>query len=615
VSGNGLLTFGAVLSLLYFGRDVLVPITLALMLSLLVAPLVRALKRLGLPRAGAVVAAVLALALGLTAVGTMLGTQVVHMAASLPQYGHTIEEKLHDLKDMTVGRLDTLTNEATRVIEGHSAALATPARPAERLSPPSEGLMPVEVHEPQPSPLQILGRILVSVWTPVETTGIVVVVLVFVLLEQEALRDRVVRMVGGANIRLTTLALTDAGSRLSRYFVSQFAVNVGVGTTLALGLTAVGVPNATLWGTLAAALRFVPYVGVWIAALLSTVLALAIVPGWSLALVTLGLFILVELIAGQIVEPYLYGHTTGLSPLSVVVAAIFWSSLWGPIGLILSTPLTLCLMVLGHHIEALSFLEILLGDTQALTLPQRLYQRAIAGDAHEIIGVAREFLKHNTLAAYCDLVLMPALHMGFLDYEMGAISRDQQVRLREVIVTVVLALNDDKPRRSRRLGGPSVLDLSSPGHLLRQHREQQSGRWQGPLQVPAESVMLCFGAGAPADEIAAELLVRLLRDRKVDARHFSLEELHGPRPAGATAAGVAIVYLISAFPSPERERCETLIEQLRKLFPDPLLVTVLLPGMSVRQDSAAPNGKADYAVTSFVEAVRVCLERPLTQPP
>ena len=615
MSGNGLLTFGAVLSLLYFGRDVLVPITLALMLSLLVAPLVRALKRLGLPRAAAVVAAVLALALGLTAVGTMLGTQVVHMAASLPQYGHTIEEKLHDLKDMTVGRLDTLTNEATRVIEGHSAALATPARPAERLSPPSAGLIAVEVHEPRPSPLQILGRILVSIGTPVETTGIVVVVLVFVLLEQEALRDRVVRMVGGANIRLTTLALTDAGSRLSRYFVSQFAVNVGVGTTLALGLAAVEVPNAMLWGTLAAALRFVPYVGVWIAALLSTVLALAIVPGWSLALVTLGLFILVELIAGQVVEPYLYGHTTGLSPLSVVVAAIFWSSLWGPLGLILSTPLTLCLVVLGHHIEALSFLEILLGDTQALTLPQRLYQRAIAGDAHEIIGVAREFLKHNTLAAYCDLALMPALHMGFLDYEMGAISRDQQVRLREVIVTVVLALNDDKPRRSRRFGGPSVLDLSSPGHLLRQHREQQSGRWQGPLQVPAGSVMLCFGAGAPADEIAAELLVRLLRDRKVDARHFSLEELHGARPAGATAAGVAIVYLIRAFPSPERERCETLIEQLRKLFPDPLLVTVLLPGMSVRQDSAAPNGKADYAVTSFVEAVRVCLERPLTQPP
>jgi hypothetical protein len=219
--------------------------------------------------------------------------------------------------------------------------------------------------------------------------------------------------------------------------VSQFAVNLGVGGAVAVGLTVLGLPHALLWAALSTVLRFVPYVGIWIAALFAAVLAAAVDPGWSLAFGTLGLFVIVELIAGQLIEPQLYGHTTGLSPLSVVIAAIFWSSLWGPIGLIVSTPFTLCLVVAGRHIKALSLLDILLGDNQALTMPQRFYQRALSADSDEIIASARTFLKRNSFATYCDVVLMPALYLARLDLQTGAITEEQQRRVRDAMVAVI----------------------------------------------------------------------------------------------------------------------------------------------------------------------------------
>jgi predicted PurR-regulated permease PerM len=602
----GIIAFATVLALLYFGRDVLIPFTVALILSLLIAPLVRRLRRIGLGRVPSVLVAVLISAFVVTATAGVLGTQVLHMAASLPQYERNIQQKLRNLDDMTVGRFNVLTSEASRLIESHpmSVGSTVPSGTGSAAAAP----IPVELHQPRPAPLQIMAKVLASVWVPIESTGIVLVVLVFVLLEHEALRDRFIRVAGGTNIRLTTLALNDAGERLSRFFVSQFAVNLGVGAAVGLGLAVLGVPQAALWGALATLLRFVPYVGVWLAALLASALAIAIVPGWSLALSTLGLFIAVELIAAQVVEPHLYGHTTGLSPLSVVVAAIFWSALWGPIGLVLSTPLTLCLLVIGRHIRALGFLELLLGDTQALTLPQKFYQRALSGDADEILADARTFLKRNSFAAYCDLVLMPALHLGFLDFELGAISRDQQLKIRDLLVAVVSALGGE-PKRLRR-HRLSVLDDEDPGRILRQHREQLTGRWQGPVVVPPGSILLCLGLGSPADTIAAELLVRALREQGLDGRHVSIEDLDTEsRPPGADPAAVAIAYLVSAFPSAERARSEQTKDRLRQHLPNARVVSVFLPGILIQKELSPYVGNADHAVSSFVDAVEVLLER------
>ena len=603
----GIIATATLLGVLYFARDVLVPVTLAFILSLLIAPLVRVLRRIGLGQTQSVLAAVFVLALSFGAIAAVIGSQLVRMAGNVPQYEQTLEDKVETLNNLTVRRMNTFTAEAGRVLNRNPET-----RRPRLLEPDAAGKtpIPVELHEVPANSLQILQRVLGSIWLPIETTGIVLVVLVFVLLEQEALRDRFIRIAGGTDIRLTTLVINDAGERLSRFFVSQFAVNFGVGALIWVGLSVVGLPHPMVWAALTTLLRFVPYIGVWIAALCSAVLAAAVDAGWSMAIETFGLFVVVELIASQLVEPQLYGHTTGLSPLSVVIAAIFWSWLWGPIGLIVSTPLTLCLLVAGRHIKALSVLDVLLGDTQALTMPQRFYQRALSADADELIARAREFLKRDTFANYCDLVLLPALHLARLDLESGTISKEQQMRVRGAMVAVIAAIGGDKRGLSRRRLRTSVLDKSTAGRLLRQQREQVSGRWQGPVTVPPGSVIVCVSLGSISDDLAAELLVRILREQKMDARHISVEDLAAAPPPNAAEA-VSIVYIVSAFPSEERNFGEATAEKLRQEFPNACIVAVLLPGMLLREDEvgAGPAMRgADKSAGSLGHAVQICLD-------
>jgi len=627
----GIVATGTILAILYFARDVLVPITLAIILSLLISPLVRALRRAGLGQTSSVLVAVLALSVSFASVAFMAGMQLARMAASLPQYEHTIRHKLATLNAMTVGRLHTLSDETRRLVGEHIEQDLTAPEPVVPLPVVPLPVAPTPIAptliEPAPAavapaatvslqapgypdnPLQVIEKVLASVWVPLETTGIMLVVLVFVLLEHEAMRDRFIRIAGGTDVRATTLALNDASERLSRFFVSQFTVNFGLGIALWVGLAIIGLPHAVLWASLAAALRFVPYVGVWIAAFFSVLLGAAVDPGWTLAIATLTLFIIVELIASQLVEPELYGHTTGMSPLSVVVAAIFWSWLWGPVGLIVSTPLTLCLVVAGRHIKALSLLDILLGDTRALSMSQRFYQRALSADSDEIIASARAFLKGNSFAAYCDLVLMPALHLAFLDVSSGAISREQQLKVRNTIVAVIAALGGETRSLPRRRSRVSVLDDLSAGRQLRQQREQLTGRWQGPLAVPPGSVMLCVGLGSIPDDLATELLVRILRDQKLDARHLSVDDLQQLPPPEAAPGSVSMVYLVSAFPSSQRLRAESTAAEIRRRFPGAFLVTVLLPGLLLQAGPAADTIRsADKAAGSFSEALQICLD-------
>jgi predicted PurR-regulated permease PerM len=570
------ITAGVVLALLYVGRDVLIPLAVAILLSLLVAPFVRALRRLGAGHTPSVLIAVLALSLSSLAAAVLLGTQTLRVAESLPQYKVSVQRKLEAVNALTEGRLAPLIGEASRL------------------------------REPAARPLRLTGQILQSGWARIQAVGIVLLVLIFVLLERESLRDRFIRLVGATDIRAATLALNDAGERLSKFFVSQFAVNLAFGTAIGLGLSLLHVPQAMLFGTLAGTLRFVPYVGAGIAALLSTAFAFAVDPGFSLAAGTLAIFILLDLIVGQLVEPHLYGHATGLSPLSVVVAAIFWSSLWGPVGLILSIPLTLCLVVAGRHVKALEILELLLSDAQALTLPQKLYQRALSADPHEILTDARAFLKRNSLAAYCDRVLIPALHLARLDADTGAISDEQQLRIDRVIVHVVAALSSDNLKLPKWRYRGSLLDDAGAGHWLREQREQVSGRWQGPLRVPAGSVVICLGLGSSTDNLVAELLARLLLSQKIDARHFSPGELTAGLPPGADPDGVSVVYLVSAFPSPERERADSLDGHAHELFPYAHVVRVLCPGITAPPVHVGENaGRTDRTAKSLVQAMQM----------
>jgi AI-2E family transporter len=318
-----------------------------------------------------------------------LGTQVMHIAKSFPQYESNVQRKLKTLEEVVVGPILKLTSETSRLtgIDESAGMPSVPARDAERSAQevPRFAVIPPSGFESHP--LRLVWKLLTTVWHPIQFAGIVLLVLIFVLLEYESLRDRFIRIAGATDIRAATLALNDAGDRLSLYFASQFAVNLAFGLAIWISLSALRLPQALLCGILAGVMRFVPYIGVAIAALFAAALALAVDPGWSLALSTLGVFILLDIVVGQLVEPHLYGHATGLSPLSVVVGAIFWSSLWGPAGLILSTPITVCLLVAGRHMKGFGVLELLFGKATPLTLAQKVDQQAtLSGDSQEIIA-------------------------------------------------------------------------------------------------------------------------------------------------------------------------------------------------------------------------------------
>ncbi|WP_266182114.1 AI-2E family transporter [Dyella humicola] len=602
-----IIAHATVLALLYFGKEVLVPIVLALFLSLLVAPWIRLLRRVGLGHGASVFVAVLCLALVMTGSVAVVGLQVVHMARSLPRYETTIHAKVQTLRAITVGRIETMQGKfgevvnqsddrSTRLPMDPGIARSSLASTATNVAPPYAGA--------SSAPMAVLTRILCSAWTPLQTAGIVLVVLIFVLLEHESLRDRFIRLVSGSDLRATTAAINDACARLSRFYISTFSVNFGVGLAIWLGLTLIGVPSAPLWGVLTATLRFVPYVGVWVVAVISALFAAAVAPGWSMLLQTLALYAIVEAVVSQLVEPFLYGHTTGLSPLAVVVAAIYWGWLWGPIGLIMSTPLTLCLVVTGRYVKALNSISVLLGDTPALTMQQRLYQRALSGDADEIVVEARAFLKRKSFVVYCDAVLTPALELARSDLARGVISREQQAGVREVIVTVVEKLGTEGRKLTRRHRGASVLDETSIGRQLRRQREDVSGRWQGPLSVARQSVVLCVGFGSLADDLATELLTRILRDQHIDARHLSTDDFAAfeaePHP-DLTPNAVSMLFIISTDLSREQHIHGVAVD-LRGRFPDAYIVAALLTEPSASREALAVVGPDVNDIVNSLEA-------------
>jgi len=605
-NAGGLVNGAVVLGLLYFGREVLVPITLAVLLSLLIAPLVRKLRRLVRAQVPAVLGAVIVLTLMAGGLASVIVSQVVAMAASLPQYESTIRDKIHTIQDVTVGRV--MQGETGRMMSRLGAeanAASAPARATLEGAPlTASGAVPVELRPRPQTPVEVISKLFSSIWGPLGHVSIVLIVMVFVLLEHEALRDRFIRLLGGTDIRRTTQAFNDAGERLSRFFVSQLAVNVGVGLAVWLGLMLVGLPHGMLWGVLTMLLRFVPYVGVVIAAGSAALMAAAVDPGWGLMFETLGLFAVIEVTAAQVVEPQLYGHSTGLSPLSVVVAAIFWSWIWGPIGLLVSTPLTLCLVVAGRHIKGLAFLDVLLGDTPALSMSERFYQRAMVGDHEEIVAAAHAYLKRKSFARYCDKILIPALQLAAADLGKHSITPEQQATVKGTVARVIESLGTDACRPTWRNRRGSVLDDTSIGAHLRHERERAMGKWQGPLAVPPGSVALCIGLGSMRDDLVTELLVRILRNQDIDARHLSLDDLGQGPPPGADPTSIAMLFIVSAYPAEEWDRIAERLPGLRERFTGAVFVGLLPDGEFAPADEAM-----DVVVRSFEEAAAEAAER------
>jgi len=599
----GVFGIAIILALLYFGRDILVPITLAVILSLLITPFIRRLRRIGFGHTWSVAVAVLLTGLVFCTIAVVLGSQILRIGESLPQYAGTIHAKLMRIDQLTLGRIGDLSGQVGNFLGDFDLTTGAYANPL-TASAQAHAPLSVEIHAPPIQPVRLLIRILTLVWQPVATGGVVLVVLIFVLFEHEALRDRFIRLAGSEDLRGTTIAVNDAGARLSRFFISQFAVNLGVGCVIGVSLFALGVSEAILWGALAAILRFVPYVGVWIAAVCATLLAAAMSPAWTLAVMTLVIFFVTEMVFSQFVEPRLYGHTTGLSPLSVVVAAIFWSWLWGPIGLVLSTPLTLCLVVLGRYFRAFNMFEILLGEIPALTMPQNFYQRALSGDVSEILLGARAWLRKKSFAAYCDSVLIPALHLARADMDRHTISKKEQAKVGSAIVSVVETL-DQNPRWWSYYPRVSVLQGITAGQQLRQQREKVSAISHGEV---ATGVVLCTGAGGTGDELAAEILVRILRKQGVEGQHIlsdSIAKFH----AETGEDKISVCCVVSITPVKEHRDVVAILETLKTLMPSVtrlgLLIASPFEEMTLKEYAIDDHCEV---VSSMEGTVQACLK-------
>lgn len=424
-------------SALYFGKSVLIPIILAGLLSFLLAPLVGLFRRLRLPRAPAVIAAVLLALAGFGAVGAVIVDQAAALGKDAPTYARRITERIEDTRAEVTRRFDFLASVARPASPRASPRRAT-ALPRQTAS----GALPVELRSPPPTATEELKTFVLPVLEPLETTLIVLIVTVFVLVQKEDLRDRMIRLMGTADLHRTTVALDDGAKRLSRYFLSQFAVNAAFGAIVWGGLWALGIPAPGLWGIVAGLLRFVPYIGSLIAAFGPLALAAAVDPGWGLLIYVGLLFVILEPIAGYVVEPLLYGHSTGLSPVSVVVAALFWTWIWGPVGLVLAVPLTLTLVVLGRHIPAFTVFDILLGDRPPLSAAETFYQRILAGRTDEALGLAETLLETSSLAAYYDEVVLAALRLAAADVDRGAVERAAMNAVCAATLEVVEALAD-----------------------------------------------------------------------------------------------------------------------------------------------------------------------------
>ena len=569
---------------LYFGRSVLIPIILAVLLSFLLTPIVASLRRTRLPRPAAVLLAV-ALALGGTAVMSgVIVSQAATLSRDAPLYAERIAAKATTLSVDLNQRFGFLLR-GTALGGGHSnAGRARRERTRALPARPPSGVVPVEVRPAPPTAFEEVRAFAVLALAPIETALVVLIVTVFILFQKEDLRDRLIRLMGAADLHRTTLALDEGAKRLSRYFLSQFMVNFGFGTVIWVGLFLLGVPSPGLWGILAGLLRFVPYVGTVVASLGPLALAAAVAPGWTMVIWVALLFVLVEPIVGYVVEPLLYGHSTGLSPVSVVIAALFWTWIWGPIGLVLSMPLTLMLVVLGRHIPAFEVFDVLFGDRPALSPAETFYQRALAGHPDEAIEHADELLETCTLATYYEEVVLGGLRLAAADVDRGAVERSALRSVCEATLEVVASLAD---HQDAEIDGAS-LSPTDTGSRDGQSCDDLRGRL----------VVCCPGRG-PLDAAVAAMMAQLLRRAGCEVRELSRDQMRHDGGAHLDAQAVDAICILGLFDERSFRRIQPLAQQIGD-------ATALI-GVR-RTDDAAPAGERAEgllpSLSAFCDAVR-----------
>jgi predicted PurR-regulated permease PerM len=609
-----------IIAMLYFGRDILVAVALAILLSFVLAPVVNLLQRLRVPRGVSVVSVViLAFALIFT-MGSLLAGQLSQLAGELPNYQSTISQKIQSFRDAKSGSKtlerasDMLKDLGKELDKPKDASAVRPSTPT--LTPDSQTPLtpvPVEVRQPDPGALESLRALISPLIHPLATTGIIVIFVIFILLQREDLRNRLIRLAGSSDLQRTTAALDDAARRLSRLFLTQLALNSAFGVVIGIGLWLIGTPSAILWGILAAALRFVPYIGAIISAAFPLALAVAIDPGWSMLLWTLALFLIVEPVVGHVIEPMVYGHSTGLSPVAVVASATFWTALWGPIGLVLATPLTVCLVVLGRHVERLEFLDVMFGDRPALSPPEIFYQRMLAGDPTEAAEKAEEFLKERSLASYYDEVALKGLQLAQADAERGALDQDRLLKIRDAVSEFAgdiserdddALLNGNLTTDAEASSAIESVSKNAPNESLPVLSKQGlPPDWQGDHPI------LCIAGRSLVDEAGAALLAQLSTAHGLAARVEGAEALSMTNVLRLDPVGVTMACLIYVGSSGDAHM-RYAVRRLRRRIPR---ATIMLVCCTEETDETSlklvrESSKADLAAATIGDAVKLCLE-------
>jgi predicted PurR-regulated permease PerM len=591
----------AVVAALHLGKDVFLPLAIAVLIAFALSPLVTAVRNFGVPLIAAVLA-VVALAFAVIGLFFMVVVgQFGQLAEQLPTFQGNIVSKLNALQ--SAGSEDGLVSRLTRMVSVINAEITT-ALPRDTAAPAASGPISVEVVERRGTFSTMLDLALPLIM-PVAMVGIVIVVVVFMLLEREELRDRFIRLVGANDINRTTQVIEDAGKRVGTYLLIQLLVNVIYAIPIGVGLWVIGVPNALLWGMLTLVLRFVPYIGPLLSAIFPLFLAFAVSPGWSVVLWTAALFLTVELISSNAIEPWLYGSRTGVSPLAVIVAAIFWTSVWGPMGLVLSTPLTVCLVVIGRYLPQFAVFDVLFGDRPVLAPQSRLYQRFLVGDTMETSLRAQEVLEDEFIADYHRDVGIPALMLAQTDYERGVLSPEQENRFADAAGQFLREL--DPIAEAERLQGGVSDDVDD--------NAEPASEADTKVALTGTAYRLAvLGGRTRLDDVAAHMLAQAAIAEGADVELLSYGDLKPSRFAAVSGTGADCVILSFLDVAPSRASLLH-IRRLKRSAPN-MRVGVVLWQSPVGEDGQGSSRRvaktklaevmeigADFCATSIDEAL------------
>jgi predicted PurR-regulated permease PerM len=573
---------------LYFGRQMWIPLALGVVFAFLLTPVVSLLEKCRLGRVPSVlVVMVLAFAF-FGFVGWGVTNQLLEIASHLSEYKENIQDKMEAIRSPATGSLGKATATMNDLSKDLTSATETAGQKRLARTQNKEPI-PVQVAAPPHTATEFLRDVAGPLSGVLETSGIVVIFTLFILVKREDLRNRFLRLAGNGQFNTATQGLDDASQRLGRYLFLQFAVNAGYGLLFGLGVFALGIPHSLLWGSLACLLRFVPYIGSPIAAAFPTALALAVFPGWGQALLTVAFFLVMEITIANVLEPWLYGAHTGVSSLAILVAAIFWSMLWGPVGLILSTPLTVCLIIMGNYISELQFLTVLLGDEPVLSPAEHYYQRLLALDEEEAHQIADNYLQEHPLGVLFDSLLVPALRLAERDRHMGVLGEERTTFINQSTRDLIEELAEETPPEIEPDNNADVSQLMM----------QTAG--SGPRTV-------CIPARDEADELVGLMVSKLLQRAGQDAWAV---------PIGSMATMLerveqlkANIVCVSALPPFAAGQARSLCRQLRHRLPN---VTIMLglwdfPGGVAKAQERVGVGCTDMVGTSLGQIVSVVAE-------